>query len=182
MKARVQGGAAAESVTWRQHGAGADYTSADLAAITDLLHRAYAPLGAAGMNYSAVDQDEAETLRRLQLGTAIVGLMSDRIIATGTVNLEPVRGISTTYRALDTAHFGQFAVEPSLQATGIGGDLLSRLEAIAKNAGKTFIACDTAVPARHLIAYYLRRGYKVVERVQWRGKTYQSDVLRKRLV
>jgi GNAT superfamily N-acetyltransferase len=169
-------------VTWRRLEQGAEYGAEDVTSITNLLHDAYAPLGTAGMNYSAVDQGESETLRRLRRGIALIGVIRDQIIATGTVYLEPVRGISVTYRALDTAHFGQFAVAPALQGTGIGGDLLSRLEAIATHAGKMFIACDTAVPAQNLGRYYRRRGYEVVERVQWPGKTYQSEVLRKRLI
>ena len=134
------------------------------------------------MNFSAVDQDENETLERLQRGVTIVGVLRGRIVATGTVNPQPVRGRSNTYRALDTAHFGQFAVEPSLQGNGIGGELWVRLEAAAKEAGKTFMACDTAAPAEHLIAYYRARGYEIVERVQWRDKTYESEILRKPLV
>jgi predicted acetyltransferase/ribosomal protein S18 acetylase RimI-like enzyme len=166
----------AETVTWRRLEQGAEYGAEDVTSITNLLHDAYAPSGTAGMNYSAVDQAESETLRRLRRAIALIGVMRDQIIATGTVYLESVRGISVTYRALDTAHFGQFAVAPTLQGTGIGGDLLSRLEAIAKDAGKVLIACDTAVPAQKLVRYYRRRGYEVVERVQWSGKTYQSEV------
>ena len=60
--------------------------------------------------------------------------------------------------------------------------MLQRLEALAAAAGRRYVACDTAVPAIHLIAYYERRGYRVVERVQWPGKRYQSEILRKALV
>lgn len=169
------------SASWTIHALGTQHDVAYVTTITDLLHRAYGPLGAAGMNYSAVDQDESESLNRLRRGVSVVGRIGGVIIATGTVYLEPVRGISETYRAIDTAHFGQFAVEPALHGRGVGNDMLSRLEAIARSAGKTFMSCDTAVPARHLVDYYERRGYRIVERVQWRGKTYQSEILRKRL-
>lgn len=136
------------SLSWTTHAQGTQYDVGYVATITDLLHRAYGPLGAAGMNYSAVDQDDSETLNRLQRGVSVVGRIGERIIATGTVYLEPVRGISETYRAIDTAHFGQFAVDPALRGKGIGNDMLFRLEDIAKSTGKTFLACDTAVPAR----------------------------------
>jgi ribosomal protein S18 acetylase RimI-like enzyme len=169
-------------VDWSEYSAGWVYTPAVLDDVTALLHRAYAPLGAAGMNYSAVDQNAVETRRRLEQGTTLLGSIDGSIVATGTVYLNPIRdGISLTYRSSDTAHFGQFAVEPRHQRSGIGAELLQRLESIATAAGLIYTACDTAVPATHLIAYYARYGYEIVERVQWPGKQYQSEILRKLL-
>jgi GNAT superfamily N-acetyltransferase len=143
-----------ESIKWRRHERTAEFSSEVVSAITELLRRAYAPLGAAGLNYSAVNQSEARTLERLRHGVSLIGMTGEHIVATGTLNLGPVHGRCVTYRSEDTAHFEQFAVEPELQGTGIGGSLLSKLELIAKDCGKAFIAGDTAAPARSLVTYY----------------------------
>ena len=43
----------------------------DVAALTDMLHRAYAVLGAMGLNYTAVDQTCEVTRERLAGGIAL---------------------------------------------------------------------------------------------------------------
>lgn len=172
----------ADSVIWSAHEVASEYSVVDVATVTDLLHRAYARLAAAGLNYTAADQLESETRDRLQRGVSFFGRFGGRLVATATLYLEHVAGASATYRSTDTARFGQFAVEPALQGKGVGSRLLARLERVAEDAGKAFVACDTAVPARHLIEYYQARDYRIVERVHWRGKTYDSEILRKRLV
>jgi hypothetical protein len=44
------------------------FEPADAEALTRLLHRSYAELGAAGLNFTAVDQDPANTLSRAPAG------------------------------------------------------------------------------------------------------------------
>lgn len=41
------------------------------------------------------------------------------------------------------------------------------------------IALDTAEPATHLVDWYTRRGYRFVQFVQWRDKTYRSKIMSK---
>jgi GNAT superfamily N-acetyltransferase len=167
---------------WVHHPAGSTFDRSDISSVTELLHRAYAPLAAAGWNYSAASQDDGVTLDRLQAGDTIFARIDSAIVATGTIYLKPLHQLqSAVYCLTAGSSFGQFAVEPRLQSMGIGHELLSRLESLAREADCTFIACDTAEHAEHLRAYYGRRGYEPVEHVHWQGKHYNSVVLVKSL-
>lgn len=149
--------------------------------LTALLHRAYARLGAMGLNYTAVDQSPDVTAKRLGSGTCFVVAQGDRLV--GTILVHP------TYASNDCAWFTrpgvacvhQFAVDPSLQGGGVGRRLLQRAEDWAREHGFAEVAMDTAEPATHLVAFYGRLGYEVVDTVQWDGKVYRSVVLRKLL-
>ena len=46
---------------------------------------------------------------------------------------------------------------------------------------KLELACDTAEPAEHLLEYYARHGFRVVERHRWPHARYDTVVLSKRL-
>lgn len=73
------------------------------------------------------------------------------------------------------------AVDPALQRSGWGSLLLDRLENEAARRGLGRVGLDTAKPATELIAWYERRGYRVVGNVHWEGKTYDSVVMHKTL-
>jgi hypothetical protein len=75
------------------------------------------------------------------------------------------------------ASFHQFAVDPDLQGDRIGRRLLDLVEDRAAATGATEIALDTAVPATHLIAMYERRGYRIVDRVDWDETNYVSVIM-----
>jgi len=152
-----------------------------IAELTSLVHRAYAVLGAMGLNYTAVDQDDAVTQRRADRGTCFVAV--DGTVIVGTITVYPPGRLTVCewYRRRGTAVFGQFAVLPGHQRGGIGARLLERAEQCARELGATDLACDTAQPAAHLIEWYTRRGYRPVDQVQWEGKTYSSVVLSKPL-
>ncbi|MEK8053540.1 GNAT family N-acetyltransferase [Ideonella sp. DXS22W] len=161
--------------------------SDSLAELTALLHRAYAPLGAAGMNFTAVHQTEAQTAERVRHGHCLVAERDGRLIGTVTVNgaFDPniqawARATPWFYRA-DVAHFHQFAVAPEVQGEGIGSALLAGAEAWARNHGHAALALDTAVPATALRQRYARAGFDVVDEVHWGGKTYRSVVMLKPL-
>lgn len=64
------------------------------------------------------------------------------------------------------ACLGQFAVEPSLQAMGLGRQMITLIERRAEAAGAREIALDTAKPATHLVGWYTRLGYRSVEYAQ----------------
>ncbi len=158
-----------------------------LAALTALLHAAYAPLAAAGLNFSAASQTDAMTAERLAGGHGLVAVRGDALLGTITVNrafdanLKPwARATPWFYRA-DVAHLHQFAVAPGAQGAGIGGALLQAAEAWAQAGGQRAVALDTALPALHLQRRYQRAGYAEVAQVQWRGKTYRSAVMLKTL-
>lgn len=43
------------------------------------------------------------------------------------------------------------------------------------------VRLDTAIPAEHLVRWYGARGYTKIGEAQWRGKTYRSVILEKKL-
>jgi GNAT superfamily N-acetyltransferase len=77
---------------------------------------------------------------------------------------------SVTLRPLDEDlkvwRFGWFAVEPSLQTSGIGRVLLANTERYAQEKGATSMEL-VAINVRHnLIAWYERRGYKATGKTE----------------
>lgn len=64
-------------------------------------------------------------------------------------------------RAGAAAHFGMFAVDPTLQAGGVGSALLAHAEALARDEwGCTSMDLEVIAQRDQLIAYYERRGYQ----------------------
>lgn len=149
--------------------------------LTRLLHEAYRSLGEMGLNYTAADQDEETTLRRINRGECVVAELDGAIVGTVTWYRPQTLGGCAWYRRPDVAVFGQFAVQPQSQRSGIGSLLISEVEQRARQAGAGELALDTAEPAKHLIEYYARRGYRQVETAQWNGKTYRSVIMSKTL-
>ena len=59
------------------------------------------------------------------------------------------------------AHFGMFAVDPMLQAGGVGSALLTHAESLAREQwGCTSMDLEVIGQRESLIAYYARRGYR----------------------
>ena len=77
------------------------------------------------------------------------------------------------------ASIGQFAVAPEQQAVGLGARLMDLAEARAAETGATEIALDTAEPATHLVEWYRRRGYRLIEHAQWGHTNYRSVIMSK---
>ena len=154
--------------------------------ITELLHRAYAPLAALGMAYVATHQNADVTRDRCSRGETWVGERDGRIVATITLehrarDVHPTSG-GDLYRQPGIAKFQQFAVEPTLKGTGLGGRMMDLVERRAKESGALELALDTSVHAAGLIAMYERRGYRFAGNIDWRPHTnYLSVVLSKRL-
>jgi GNAT superfamily N-acetyltransferase len=149
--------------------------------LTELLHRAYAPLAAMGFRFFASHQDVETTISRCKKGETFVATSGGRLVATVTLRLPESTRDCTWYDRDDVASFGQFAVEPELQGSGLGSKLMSMLEDRAKQTGAAELACDTAEGATHLIDYYTRRGYRLVDTAQWEGVNYRSVILSKSL-
>lgn len=148
-------------------------------ALTALLHRAYARLGEAGLNYTAVDQALEVTVARISGGACFVAVSGERLV--GTIVVQPPCSTShcEVFTRKDTASAHQFAVDPDFQGSGVGRALLARAEQWAADAGFVVLALDTAVTASHLVAMYSRLGYGTAGLVQWPGKNYRSVVLGK---
>ncbi|KAJ6599255.1 acyl-CoA N-acyltransferase [Mycena vulgaris] len=61
--------------------------------------------------------------------------------------------------ATGKAYFGMFAVEPELQAAGVGRLILAQAETRATELGATGIEMTVIAQRAELLAWYLRRGY-----------------------
>ena len=159
-----------------------------LQALTALLHRAYASLGAMGLNYTAVDQTVETTRARVAGGHCFVAEEGGAIVGTVTVNgphdVERVPGARDCawYLRRDLAHLHQLGVEPAARGQGIGRALIEACERWARNEGVfRAIALDTAMPATHLRQRYAALGYAEVGDVQWAGKRYRTVIMVKPL-
>jgi len=154
----------------------------DVEALTDMLHRSYAALGAKGWNYTAVDQTPEVTRERFAGGIGLAATdQAGRIVGTLVFYPPGKQSGSPWLKRPEVAHFGQFGVEPPLQKRGIGSRLMDAAEDMARDAGARELALDTAEPALHLIDWYSRRGYRFIEYAQWRGKRYCSVIMSKTL-
>ena len=156
-------------------------------AMTALLHRAYAPLAARGLNFTAATQSPETTRKRAAEGQCLVAEAAGAVVGTITVS-GPFDADSTGpeaaaswFLAHDTAHFHQFGVDPAHQRQGLGRRLVQACEDWARDNGYRFMALDTAEPATELHALYRRMGYEHVGDVQWPGKRYRSVIMRKTL-
>ncbi len=156
-------------------------------ALTALLHRAYAPLAAQGMNFTAATQSAELTRQRAAEGQCFIAEAGGAPVGTVTVcgpydvETAPWTTDVPWFREPDTAHFHQFAVDPALQGRGVGRLLLETIERWARRQGYKRMALDTALPATALRTMYARMGYADVGQVQWDGKTYRSVVMQKAL-
>ncbi|MSP21053.1 MAG: GNAT family N-acetyltransferase [Alphaproteobacteria bacterium] len=150
-----------------------------VAELTDLLHAAYAPLAARGLNLVGLTQTDEMTARRIARGECMVAADSGHIVGT----LLFVRRSQDTewYRRPDVGVVFQLAVHPDYQHQGIGSRLIAAVERRARATGCTELALDTADSASHLIAWYGRHGFRRVGRLQWPGRGHRSVILSKRL-
>jgi GNAT superfamily N-acetyltransferase len=154
-------------------------SSDSIATLTQLLHRAYASLGAMGLNYTAVDQSPEVTAKRIDGGQCYVAEWSGSLAGTIVVKPTYEQNECDYFTKPGVAAVHQFGVEPALQGKGIGRALLATSEQWAVARGFRELAMDTAEQAKHLINLYSRLGYEHVAFVQWPGKVYRSVVLSK---
>jgi uncharacterized damage-inducible protein DinB/GNAT superfamily N-acetyltransferase len=153
-----------------------------LQALTDLLHRAYAPLAARGMNFSAATQSPEVTAQRAAAGQCFVAVRDREIVGTVTVcgPQDAQKELSVPWFSdRNTAHVHQVAVSPAVQRAGIGARLLQRCEAWARENGYGSMVVGAAVGADELVALFRRLGYTEIGQVQEPGRTYRSVVLHK---
>jgi GNAT superfamily N-acetyltransferase len=155
--------------------------SDSLLEITVLLHRAYARLGAMGLNYTAVDQSLEVTTQRILGGQCYIAEVAGMIAGTIIVTPTYTKNKCDYFTKAGVASAHQFAVDPSVQGQGIGRSLLHTCESWASEHGFKELAIDTAEQAEHLIKLYVHFNYKPVGFVQWPGKVYRSVVLSKEL-
>ncbi|TCW77369.1 N-acetyltransferase [Burkholderia sp. SRS-46] len=152
------------------------------APLTDMLHRAFARLGAMGLNCTCVDQTEAVTRRRTEAGECFVAVSGARVIGTMTLHASDPASACSLYRHDGVASVRQVAVDPAWQGRGVGATLLSFAEQWAATRGFALLALDTPRPAAHLLAFYRAQGFERVDVVRFAGKRYDSAILCKRPV
>jgi ribosomal protein S18 acetylase RimI-like enzyme len=166
--------------------------SDSIGSITLLLHRAYSRLSSMGLNYTAVDQTDNVTVQRLSQGQAFVAVndkllanpksaATPQIIGTVVVTAPDINSPCDYYQRQGVAALHQFAVDPDFQSQGVGLALMKACEQWASEQGFREIALDTAQPAQHLVSWYQKLGYQIVDSVQWQGKVYASHVFSKQL-
>lgn len=156
------------------------FAPGDAPQLTELLHRAYAELGAAGLNFTAVDQDAATTLRRASGGASWVLQDGDDLVATMTISWPAeaaLRDLTAEAAVPSRAWLNQLAVDPSRRGEGLARRLRDVGYAWCADRGATSIGLDTAQPATHLVDLYRSWGFATVDTVQWPGKTYPSVIM-----
>jgi predicted N-acetyltransferase YhbS len=147
--------------------------TADVPALRRLVNAAYKELSDMGLNYTATYQDEKTTLERINKGRAFVISNDQQIIGTILFSVENHK------TGRKTAYVGQFAVDPKFKKMGLGSYLMDHCEKVAEDEGFEGIQLDTAIPGTHLVRWYQKRGYDIVDTVHWEGKTYDSYILEK---
>jgi GNAT superfamily N-acetyltransferase len=152
-----------------------------LTTMTELLHSAYARLGAMGFNYTAVDQTAEVTRQRVVGGDCIVAFDGYQMIGTITLYRPGRLKGSSWYQRPEVAVVGQFGVRPDFQGRGIGSSLLREAEALGNSIGAAELALDTSEGADQLIAWYERKGFRFIEYAQWNGKKYRSVIMSKKI-
>lgn len=149
----------------------------DVAALTDLLHRAYADHKTAGRRFLATHQDVSKTMERITEGDGYVVEFEGRVVGTATLYFPEPLPHGDYNPPGPIASFGQYGVEPELRGFGIGRRLLSFIIERAKEKGATELALDTAETADELIRFYERQGFIVVGRADWRPTTNYESVI-----
>ncbi len=151
--------------------------------LTELLHRAYAGLASQGLRFMATHQEAHVTAERLNgdLSTVVENVETHALVATVSLYEEDPTQQCQWYAQAGVWRFGQFGVEPALQAKGLGAVLMRRLEQQAKQRGALELACDTAEPAAHLRRWYEAMGYQFKQFQQWEEVNYRSVILSKLL-
>ncbi len=146
----------------------------DWEGLTDLLHLAYKEHAKAGRNYTACDQSVELTQKRCRGNVCLLAWIGDEL--AGTITLEERRKGRVLY-----GYIMQVAVAPQFRKNGVGHRLLDRVEQIAREKGYMYLTCDTASSATHLVAWYIKQGWRKVSCISHKSTNYYSTVLRKYL-
>ncbi len=156
--------------------------SDDLAALTRLIHAAYAVHAHRGLRYWGTHQSVEDTASRVASGSTFVLASEAELRGTITVRRPQPDSPVPTYREPRVFTLCQFCVAPSLKGQGWGRRLHQHAISYAQSAGAEAVALDTAEPATALIALYKSWGYSVVGACDWRPHTnYPSIVMAMRL-
>ncbi len=147
--------------------------------LTGMLHRAFARLGAMGLNCLCVDQATSSTRQRALAGDCFVAVCGGEVVGTMTLCARDAESACEHYRVENVATLRQFAVDPAWQSRGIGKSLVAFAEHWAATRGYAQLALDTPHPAEHLLAFYRGQGFRIIDVVRFEGRGYDSAILSK---
>ncbi len=149
--------------------------------LTSLLHRSYKKLADQGFRFHASHQDVETTRQRINKAECYVALLDDTLIGTIAYRSPETKMGHEHYDQPFVAAYGQFAVDPQYQNSGLGARLIDVAEQCAIRDKAKQISIDTAEGATGLINYYKKRGYDFVAYTQWAVTNYRSVILSKKL-
>ena len=147
--------------------------------VTEMLHRAFAPMAMLGANCQCVDQSSSTTRERMARGDCLVAVADRRIV--GTLTLETCDPSSSVahYRKPGVASLHQFAVDPAYQGAGVGRSLLKVATMWAHMRQFGELALDTPALALDVRAFYAHQGFRLVGGTRLPGRGYDSVILSK---
>jgi GNAT superfamily N-acetyltransferase len=145
--------------------------------MTDLLHRAFARLGAMGLNCTCVDQPVSVTNARAAAGDCFIAECDGKLIGTITLYMHDDESPCKMYRDPYVASVHQFGVDPGWQNRGLGQLMLAFADHWAATRGYAELALDTPQPAAHLLAFYRAQGFRIADFIHFNGKRYDSAIL-----
>jgi GNAT superfamily N-acetyltransferase len=148
--------------------------------LTQLIRVSYKALADMEIYMWGTWQNDETTRDRIDRAhTTLIALQNGKMVAT--ISLYAAKPDHPCEHYRKAWYFGQFAVRPDLQRSGIGSHFIELVEGHAKSHGALQIALDTAEPATHLISYYEKRGYAFVQYQQWEKVNYRSVIMSKNL-
>lgn len=156
----------------------------DAGPLTELLHAAYAELGAMGLNFTAVDQSVETTVMRARAGRCWIVEDEECLVGTLTMSLPPLpdlRILTSEAAVPQRAWLNQVAVSPATRGRGIAAHLWDQGRKWAYARGATSVGVDTALPASHLIRLYNSWGFTHTDTIHHAGKVYDSAVMVRQL-
>jgi len=146
-------------------------------ALTQMLHRAFDDLARQGIACQCAHQDVATTRGRIARGDCFVAVTGGTIIGTLTLEQPDRASAIACYRDPATASVHQLAVDPGRQGEGVGRSLLAHACSWARARRFARLALDTPEGALRQVAWYVGRGFDVVDHAQVPGRGYRSVVL-----
>ena len=149
-------------------------------ALTELIRSAYAPHASHGLRYWGTHQTAEDTAKRFASGTGLVLLDGDRYVGTITLRAPQPESVVSLYRDPGVWTLCQFCVSPAARGLGYGRLLHEHACDLARAAGATTMALDTAQPATGLIAMYESWDYRQVGECDWRPLTNYTSVVMSR--
>lgn len=127
--------------------------------------------------------DENFLRRDIQQNQLFLGIIEEQIAAIGVLNQYCEEEYQSGKWAEPNAPYyvlHRFCVNPKLQSQGIGRNMLSYIEQIAKQLGAQWIRLDVFAQNPHALRLYQTSGYQKTGSVHW--KTGEFYLMEKHLV